>query len=666
MAVDALDTAYNNLMGVCDGRPLAGFTPTLSGVGDNLGEPERQFAGWLETLGEGAKRFTAETSSYLKQHGGGGYLGQFCADGQMVQFCDYAVKHWDNIEGASKVIRAREVQLASEGKFFPLDGSMGTIKQRAVNPYMAGGNLVRPGKFRMMLKDAKRARDRGLGSLYGEPDEDADAYVDKEISADMSMLASASFGIVENGAAEYMVDLGEFGVAGFERVMDVPYTEVQHLRGVDGTLGGAGAPFYLGTYGLDGRVGNWFKRLWNGVKAVFKKAFSWLGKVIKKVVTAVKKAVAWTIEKAKQVVSWTKEKLTDFKTYMQGTFDKIGAALGRAFTFVKNGVLYIWDKFKGFCKKVGDKIVQVAQKAWELVKAFAQKVAEVFKKFARYLNPKNIIGRTAIMNQVRKGKNGIATGVYYGMVGEAESKRLGVTGKQYQDSKEAYDKLRGKYVDEFAGSEESLKKYIRAGFGRWDGKVRTEAAIRQECDTDGKRMDEDQLMASAQEEVKRKEGLNGGGGGDLISLIVNAVVTLFQLIVELIKSIFAFITAKRAMKHESKMFDKQAAEVHREQDLQKEQQDKAYAEAQANRKAAAEEAAKNREEAAKEREKVVKQTASISRSAIIGLGIVAALAMFKSFQRNRTMQTIAQRKGGRKNGESRALTAGRMQPGLAM
>lgn len=659
MAVDALDTAYNNLMGVCDGRPLAGFTPTLSGVGDSLGEPERQFAGWLETLGEGAKRFTAETSSYLKQHGGGGYLGQFCADGQMVQFCDYAVKHWDNIEGASKVIRAREVQLASEGKFFPLDGSMGTIKQRAVNPYMAGGNLVRPGKFRMMLKDAKRARDRGLGSLYGEPDEDADAYVDKEISADMSMLASASFGIVENGAAEYMVDLGEFGVAGFERVMDVPYTEVQHLRGVDGTLGGAGAPFYLGTYGLDGRVGNWFKRLWNGVKAVFKKAFSWLGKVIKKVVTAVKKAVAWTIEKAKQVVSWTKEKLTDFKTYMQGTFDKIGAALGRAFTFVKNGVLYIWDKFKGFCKKVGDKIVQVAQKAWELVKAFAQKVAEVFKKFARYLNPKNIIGRTAIMNQVRKGKNGIATGVYYGMVGEAESKRLGVTGKQYQDSKEAYDKLRGKYVDEFAGSEESLKKYIRTGFGRWDGRHRTEAAVRQECETDAKRMDEDQLVASAQEEVKRKEGLNGGLGVVMTAAIVSAIIALITAIIMLVKAILDFINNKKAREHDRERFDKQAAEVHRAQEFQKEQQDKAIAEAQANRKAEA-------EEAAKEREKVVKQTASISRSAIVGLGIVAALAMFKSFQRSRTMQTIAQRKGGRKKGESRALTAGRMQPGLAM
>lgn len=659
MAVDALDTAYNNLMGVCDGRPLAGFTPTLSGVGDSLGEPERQFAGWLETLGEGAKRFTAETSSYLKQHGGGGYLGQFCADGQMVQFCDYAVKHWDNIEGASKVIRAREVQLASEGKFFPLDGSMGTIKQRAVTPYMAGGNLVRPGKFKMMLKDAKRARDRGLGSLYGEPEEDADAYVDKEISADMAMLASASFGIVENGAAEYMVDLGEFGVAGFERVMDVPYTEVQHLRGVDGTLGGAGAPFYLGTYGLDGWLGNLFKRLWNGVKAVFKKAFSWLGKVIKKVVTAVKKAVAWTIEKAKQVVSWTKEKLTDFKTYMQGTFDKIGAALGRAFTFVKNGVLYIWDKFKGFCKKVGDKIVQVAEKAWELVKAFALKVAEVFKKFARYLNPKNIIGRTAIMNQVRKGKNGIATGVYYGMVGEAESKRLGVTGKQYQDSKEAYDKLRGKYVDEFAGSEESLKKYIRTGFGRWDGRHRTEATVRQECETDAKRMDEDQLVASAQEEVKRKEGLNGGLGVVITAAIVSAIIALITAIIMLVKAILDFINNKKAREHDRESFDKQAAEVHRAQEFQKEQQDKAIAEAQANRKASA-------EEAAKEREKVVKQTASISKNAIIGLGIVAALAMFKSFQRNRTMQTIAQRKGDRKKGESRALTAGRMQPRLAM
>lgn len=659
MAVDALDTAYNNLMGVCDGRPLAGFTPTLSGVGGSLGDPERQFAGWLETLGEGAKRFTAETSSYLKQHGGGGYLGQFCADGQMVQFCDYAVKHWDNIEGASKVIRAREVQLASEGKFFPLDGSMGTITQRAVTPYMAGGNLVRPGKFKMMLKDAKRARDRGLGSLYGEPEADADAYVDKEISADMSMLASASFGIVENGAKEYMVDLGEFGVAGFERVMDVPYIEVQHLRGVDGTLGGAGAPFYLGTYGLDGRVGNWFKRAWEGVKGVFKKAFSWLGKVIKKVVNAVKQAVAWTIEKAKQVVSWTKEKLTDFKTHMQGTFDKIGAALGRAFTFVKNGVVYLWDRFKGFCKKVGDKIVQVAEKAWELVKAFAQKVAEVFKKFARYLNPKNIIGRTAIMNQVRKGKNGIATGVYYGMVGEAESKRLGVTGKQYKESKEAYEKLRGKYVDEFAGSEESLKKYIRAGFGRWDGRHRTEAAVRQECETDAKRMDEDQLVASAQEEVKRKEGLNGGLGVVMTAAIVSAIIALITAIIMLVKAILDFINNKKAREHDRERFDKQAAEVHRAQEFQKEQQDKAIAEAQANRRAEA-------AEAAKEREKVVKQTASISRSAIIGLGIVAALAMFKSFQRNRTMQTIAQRTGGRKKGESRALTAGRMQPGLAM
>ena len=207
--------------------------------------------------------------------------------------------------------------LASEGRFFPLDGSMGSVRQRPVTPLMAGAPPMRPGKFRMLLKDAKRLRGTGLGALHGDPGEDAEAYVDREIDANMAMLCTA----------------------GFERVMDVPYAEVQHLRGADGTLGGAGAPFYLGGPGLGGQIGSFFRRLWEGVKGVFKKAFDWLGKVVKRAVNAIKQAVAWTIEKAKQVVSWTAEKLTEFKVHMQGTFDKIGAALGRAFTFVKNGVV---------------------------------------------------------------------------------------------------------------------------------------------------------------------------------------------------------------------------------------------------------------------------------------------------------------------------------------
>lgn len=629
--MDSLDTAYRNLLGVCDGRALAGFTPSLHGVGDSLDEPARRFAGWLETLGEGARRFTAETGSYIRRHGGGGCLGQYCADGQMVQFCDYAVAHWDNIEGAAKVIRAREVALASEGRFFPLDGSMGSVRQRPVAPLMAGAPPMRPGKFRMLLKDAKRLRGTGLGALHGDPGEDAEAYVDREIDANMAMLCTASFGVVESGPSEYMVDLGEFGVAGFERVMDVPYAEVQHLRGADGTLGGAGAPFYLGGPGLGGPIGSFFQRLWEGVKGVFKKAFDWLGKVVKRAVNAIKQAVAWTIEKAKQVVSWTAEKLTEFKVHMQGTFDKIGAALGRAFTFVKNGVVYIWDKFKGFCKKVGDRIVQVAERVWELVKAFAERVAEVFKRFARYLNPRNVIGRAVIMSQVRNGRNGIATGVYYGMIGAEEARRLGVTGQRFNDSQAAYERLRREYVEEFAGSEEALKKYIRTGFGRWDGRHRTEEDARRDISAAAAKMDEDQLVADTQEEVKRREGLSGGLGfvltGTIVTMILSALVALFTLV----KAILDFINNKEARKYDKESFDKRSEEVRREEKHQMELQDKSIAENRENRRAEVEKAAQAQAHEGR-------LVADLSRVTIIGLGIAAALSLLKGYQRGRAIR----------------------------
>lgn len=648
MATTRLDKAYTDFLDVCKGRPLAGFSPTLNGVGSNLSESELQFAGWLETMGESTRRFTAESSRFVKANGGGGYIGQYCADGQYTQFCDYAVDNWDNISGAAKVLREREIKLMSEGKMFPLDGRLGSFNNRPVTPNIPGGKYIRPGKFKNKLQLAKYYHDHGVGNLYGDTDVE---FVDK-ISADESILSTASFGMVENLVAEYAVDLGELGVAGFERVMDVPYDEVNHLRGIDGTLGGVGAPFYYqgGVGSLDGKVGEWFKRMWKGFCAACKKAWHWLGKIVKEAVIGIRKAVKWTIEKAKKVISWTGEKLADFHRTMAATFDKIGTALGRAFTFVKNGIKYVWDKTKGFLKWVGGKLVEALEATWKFIKEYAKKIAEVFKKFINYLNPKNIIGRTIIMYKLRNGKDGIATGVYYGMIGKEESKRLGIEGDKFNKSKEAYEKLRNEYVRRFYGSEDSLKKYIRVGFGKYDGKTRTESDFRNEISNTERKLDKNQLIADAQQEVKRREGLNGLGNVDIVSMIVKFFEALFNLIM----SILNFIRGKKQRKHESEQTDKMIAENQKVREHEKEVLEKNIKEKEKEREAIAEKEKLDREQA-------IKQTASISKYAAIGVGLLVALSAFKNHERNKTMQSISNSRGSKKG-----LKAGRTQPRLAL
>ena len=239
-----------------------------------------------------------------------------------------------------------------------------------------------------------------------------------------------------------------------------------------------------------------------------------------------------------------------------------------------------------------------------------------------------------IMSQVRNGRNGIASGVYYGMVGAAEARRLGVAGQRFNDSLAAYEKLRGKYVDEFAGSEESLKKYIRTGFGRWDGRHRTEEDARRDISAASAQMDEDQLVADTQEEVKRREGLSGGLGFALTGTIVLAIISLLTALFALVKAILDFLNNRAARAHDRESFDRRTEEVRREEKYQAEQLDKTIAENRAKRQAEAAEAAEARAHAGR-------QMAGLSRVTIIGLGIAAALSLLKGYQRGRAIRAAA-------------------------
>ena len=144
-------------------------------------------------------------------------------------------------------------------------------------------------------------------------------------------------------------------------------------------------------------------------------------------------------------------------------------------------------------------------------------------------------------------------------------------------------------------------------------------------------MDEDQLVADTQEEVKRREGLSGGLGfvltGTIVTMILSALVALFTLV----KAILDFINNKEARKYDKESFDKRSEEVRREEKHQMELQDKSIAENRENRRAEVEKAAQAQAHEGR-------LVADLSRVTIIGLGIAAALSLLKGYQRGRAIR----------------------------
>lgn len=554
-ALEGLDLAYNDLGRVCDGGSLDGFTPTLEGVGDTLSPEERQFAGWMESLSESAKRFTAATSRYLKAHGGGGAVGQYCADKQMIQFCDYAVDNWKDIDKASQIIKQREAALMVQGKMKDLDSTAATLGVNFVAPVkrVSNNKTVLHGISDIYAGDMADRLDRSVEyDLMGVPLNGLgnvdDSYIDSMSDSEVLQTAGV-LGMISIDNGEVTVDLGRLGVAGLQDVIRMP----QQVFLMD----------CLAVEGLDGprwwnKFKSWAKRTTNKVKSGFKRAGQWVKRTVKKAAQKVKHAARHVASKVKQAAKWVKDK-------SKGMFQAVGNAFKKTVTFVKDGVTYLWDKTKGFFKKVGNTIVRIAKAVWEKTKELAKKIGQALKKWGKRLNPKNIIARCVIIRKTKKGEYGIAKGAYYGMIGRGEAAKLGVTGKEFENSKVAYEKLCAKWED-LGGKRSALDKAIRMGQGKFNGRMPKSAEeIRQGVKAEGRNLNQTQLVAEEKAAVLREEGVKGLG--ELVTAIVTLVVAIISAIVALVKSIIQYLKNKQAQKDLQKA---QAEEQQQQQaDLQK-------------------------------------------------------------------------------------------------
>lgn len=535
-ALEGLEMAYNDLGRVCDGGSLAGFTPTLEGVGDMLSPEERQFAGWMETLGESARRFTAATGDYLKREGGGGAVGQFYADRQMVQFCDYAVKNWKHIDKAAEVIKQREAALIMQGKIRDLDSTAATLGVQYVAPVRRAdrGTVVVHGIRGLYAGDMADQLDRAVeNDLRGVPcglgDAD-DLYLDGLSDVELMQTAGV-LGMVSLDNGEVTVDVGRLGVEGLQDPIRMP--AYVFMQGCDGVYG----------------LGGW-RDFWRKVGRGLKRAGSWVKRTVNKAVQKVKQAARHVVSKVKQAARWVRDK-------SKGMFQAVGNALKKAVTFVKNGVTYLWDKTKGFFKKVGNAIVRVAKEAIAALKEWGRKVAAAFKKWARRLNPKNIISRCVIIRKTKKGEYGIAQAAYYGMIGRAEAARQGVTGKEFQDAKHAYEKLLAKW-DELGGKRSALDSAIRMGKGKFNGRLpKSREEIANGVNKESKEMNATQLEAKEKSAVLHEEGMKGLGviSAAIISLIttiITAIIALIKMIINYLKGLKDRKALEQAQQEEKK------------------------------------------------------------------------------------------------------------------
>lgn len=584
--LDGLDLAYNALGRVCDGGTLEGFTPSLDGVSDTLTPEERDFAKWQETLGESAKRFTAATSAYLKENGGGGAVGQFYADNQLIQFCDYAVANWDHIDKAAEVIKQREAALLLQGKMKDLDSNAAALGVQYVTPVKRVSNAKTvvhgisgfyAGEFADSLDRAVEKDRLGVPTGVGDVD---DSFIDNMSDEDV-MLTAGALGMVTVEDGTVTIDLGRLGVPSEQRVIGMPMYEYvyEELSGLEGDG-------FEGVEGLDGR---WWrnrhkrraarrerrKQRWQKVKNAFKRAGNWVKRTVKKVASKVKQAAKKVGSKIKQAARYVRDKT-------KGAFQAVGRALKKAVTFVKNGVTYIWDKTKGFMKKVGNAIVRAAKWVAKGLKTLAQKIAAAFKKWARRLNPKNIIARLVLLRKIKKGNYGIATGAYYGLIGAAESAKLGVRGDKYKESKEAYDKLRSKW-NELGGKVSALDGALRMGRNKFDGKIPSKEQLHRDVQDESRDMNAKQLEAQEKEAVKREEGLKGGLG-IIATALIDTIVKIFSMIIAFIKKIINFLRQKKARtENEKAMADEQRRQDAEIKDQEKKAQAQMAAAAQAEK-----------------------------------------------------------------------------------
>ncbi len=549
--VDGLDSAYRELQAVASGE-LSGLAGGITVGG--LSEEEQRFARWHADLGESTKRFIAATSAHIKREGGTG-LNNFIAEGECTQMCDYLVKHWDgNLDGALNVVRQREVNLIAEGKMHGLE-SVGTALGYRVKPPLARrpqdllSGLYGAEFDRALRKDCLEGL-HGAGVLAGEPEGALPELTDEEW-ADAGVL------------------LGLAGIDG-----DGDYFEYEgELEELNGLLGGVG-----GLAGLDG----WLSRKLRKLKKRIKRTARKIGRRIKRVVRKAKRAVKRTVRKVAKAVKKGVRKIGQsvkraakaVAKKSSGVFKALGKVFKKTVTFVRNGITYVWDKTKGLLKKVGKALVKAGRAIAQAMVWLARKVKAIAVKFAKHLNPKNIIARITMLRRIRKGKHGLANGLYYGMIGWEKARRLGASRKDYNDSKAAYEKTVRNLRDWGSGRKE-CDQAIRKGYRpNRTYRPESEAQLKRSVSGEIKASDRKAIVAREQQVVYSRQGvsekdrkaLSGGLG-----LAATAIIALVSLIVTFILAVIRMVIAIIQKRRQGKANRKREKELKADQ-KKKEQQ----------------------------------------------------------------------------------------------
>ncbi len=536
--VDALDGLYGEVLDVARADYESYSGESVDGLAD-LSKEERQFEQWRQALGESTKRFIGATGHFIRTqqaNGEGTGLNNYMADNESARMCEYLVKHWDrNPEGALDVVRNREVELLATGKAHGLTSASTALGFKPIHPLSQEGL----GALQGVLSDefVSAIRRDALEGLQGAQGEEE--YTPAPDMSDADWLdTGVLMGIAKEVNGEwYVLD----GIEGMD---------LQGLAGVEG---------------LDGwwsKFKKWTKKTYRkaagAVKRAYHKAKRWTKRSYHKAKDAVKRGASWTKRKLKSAAKFVAKKT-------KSAFHGLKNVVGKTVDFVKKGVTYVWDKTKGLCKKVGNALVKVVKYVGKALKALAKKIKDIAVRFAKWLNPKNIMCRLVTARRIRRGKHGLANGMYFGMVGWGKAQRLGCSRKDYDASKRAYDKtLRN--MERWGSSKSVLDKAIQSGYR--PGKtfqIATKAEIAQGVRYEQGQMNAKQIVAQEQDRVYAKQGVSKQdrqkaqgvhGLGIAISSIITIVVSLINMIIGVIG---AYLKRKREEKEEEAQ-EKQNAE----------------------------------------------------------------------------------------------------------
>lgn len=578
MALDGLDQAYQDLGYICDGGSL-GLAGDMKD-NPNLTPEENDFARWHEELSRSAKRFTAATSDYIKREGGGGAVGQFVADKQLTQFCDYAVKHWDHdIDGALDTIKAKEAELMIKGRYNDLDSNATAMGLKTVTPVKGLRGALFGDELEAAVHHDRTEQLMGLGNpLTKEEDSAFERELDSWDNPKELLGTLSALGMVTDDGVNILVDLGKIdpyedvyvfsrnllGLAGassydqetqrlaaLAREINTHGGLTNYLKTLPDVYGefkgyGVGA---LGSWGSFWRkVGRGFKSFGNKCKQAFRRAGNWVKRTARRAGRWVKHTARKIGAKVKQAARWVGNKA-------KGIFQNIGKALRKTVTWIKNGVTYIWDKTKGFFIKVGNALKRVANKVWEALKKFGKRIGEILKKWGARINPKNIIVRCTMLRKVRKNEGEMATGCYWGTMSFEKAKQTGCPNRAtWSQCKKAYEgrwKEKGQdkkglllVFQDYAGYETKLKEAIRVGVRKSAGKVKmpyvapkpvTETEMERSWNNEKRQMKETELQAAEAKRIAAIEEKGAHGLGELVTLIISLIIAIINLIIAIIK-----------------------------------------------------------------------------------------------------------------------------------